>query len=336
MEQLLRELIKDPAAPKEAELQAAGDLLDDGEAKGIWILAPEKVGIDQAADVTILGWDCFNTEARARRYLGLSGVVVATRVESRETFGGGLSVDKEPGVSEAKPADDEPLPDVDVLLPFRFGLRERVPDLPWRAGTYIVDVILDTEVSNRLRFQVTPGKAAERDPAIAEFIEKQRMSASGVTDLRPAMVDGAKLPNYRKTAESLPLPDGVGISLSVDRVSVYKKGAENVLRGSFRLPVPAAYYRGGDGAAPTASVPITLVVTGNDLSGPFVAPLRVATFDTINKNAEESVVTGNFEVDLFALPELSKVVQTYWIRAYSGEVRSELVTAAVITPEMLK
>ena len=84
-------------------------------------------------------------------------------------------------------------------------------------------------------------------------------------------------------------------------------------------------------------MPINLVIAGNIMTGPFVAPLRVASFDRVDRNAAESVVTGQFEIDLFALPQTSKVPQTYSsIWAYSGEVRRTPVLAAVVTPEMLK
>ena len=124
--------------------------------------------------------------------------------------------------------------------------------------------------------------------------------------------------------------------MAAERVSIYKPGAQSILRGSFRLAVPSAFYQAGGNDTPTAVVPITLVLTGNDLVGPFVAPLRVATYDKIDKNAPESIVTGQFAVDLFALEETSKVVQTYTLRAYSGWIRSDAVLAAVITPDMLK
>ncbi len=337
MDEIVGEAGLDPRNPEAAAVERVSSLLRDRDMKGIWLASPGRLAIDQDFRVSILGFDYFDTSVRGRQYLAESGVVVATRVEGRETFAALVSNPK-PQAGPGGPVDESPLPAMSILRTFTIALRDRLRHLPWRTGSYVVDVMLGQQVSNRARFQVTAGVAAERDPAVAAFIEQQRMGASAPKDLRPAQESGGDLPNYRKTANSLPLPADIGIELAVERVSVFRPGAKSVLRGSYRLPVPSAFYRGGsgDGVSTTATVPITLVIVGNIMPGPFVAPLMVASYDRIERGALESVVTGQFEIDLFALPETSKVPQTYSIWAYSGEVRSAPATAAVVSPEMLK
>lgn len=323
--------------PSATAIDRAVTLLLQEKKKGIWLAAPARLAIDQDHDVTVLAFDCYDPSVRGYRYLSESGIVVATRIESRETFAA-LVEEPKPMDDDVVPVNEEPMPSSDAVQGFSIALRERLGGLPWRAGNYIVDVMLDKEVSNRARFQITAGIAAERDAAVAAFIEQQRSTSSAPKELRPLPEPGDAVPNYRKTANSLPLPPEVGITLAAERVSVFRPGSRNVLRGSYRLPVPAAFYRSGngDGVSATAAVPITLVVVGNIMPGPFVAPLAVASYDRIERGATESVVSGYFEIDLFALRETSKVPQTYSIWAYSGEVRSAPVLAAVVTPEMLK
>lgn len=336
MQELIQEAGLDLRNPRAEGFDKVEALLRESDKKGIWLAAPSPLAIDQDQDVTIYGFDYYANDVRGRRYLSESGVIVGTRVESRESFASLLEEQKELADPNEE-VDTTPLPHSLTVQQFRVALRERLVDLPWRSGTYLVDVMLDAQLSNRLEFRITAGKAAERDPEVAAFIEQQRAAADTPKDLYPAPSDSG-YPNFKKTADSLEVPEKEGIRLSADRVSVFKPGSSAVLRGSFRLPVPAAYYREGaaeEGAA-TAAVPITLVITGNLMTGPFVAPLRVATYDKVDKSRTESTVTGYFEIDLFALKETSKVPQTYTIWAYSGAVRSESATAAFITPEMLK
>ena len=340
MEQLLKDGGLDLRHPQEAAWRRTEELLRDSGEKRMVLFAASPLGIDVDQEINATILDSFDPSVRGRRYLSSNGFVVATRVESRETFAGLLKEEKEPSDPPpgSQPRDTSPLPSMDVVQRLSIRVRERLPELPWRAGTYLIDVIFDAQTSNRLRVTLTPGEAAAKDPEVAAYIERQRGGGEVNKEFFPAPVNGAKLPNYKADANSLPIPAAAGITLAADRVSVYKPDSHSVLKGSFRLPVPAAYYRGGtgDGGAATATVPITLVVNGNSMTGPFVSVLRVPSYDRVDKDAKESTVTGTFAVDLFALPELSKAPQTYTIRAYSGEYRSEPATAAFIRPEMLK
>jgi hypothetical protein len=331
MEQIIREAGLDLQNPTEAALKKAGSLLQSAEKKGIWLVAPSPLAIDENKDSTIFGFDYFSTRQRGQRYFRKSAVIVGTRVESRETFAQLAFEPKEKDPAKAKESsEDDRASDIDVLLRFNVRLRDRLEDLPWRAGTYIVDVLFDTETSNRARFKLTSGAAADKDPAVATFIEAQKTTAGAPRKVQPAQ--GQPYPNYHKNEKSLAIPAENDISLEAERVAIYKPDGHSVLKGSFRLPVPAAFNQ-ADG---TTVVPITLVITGNLMTGPFVSPLFIPTIDKIDPKATESVVTGQFEIDLFALKETSKVPQTYTIWAYSGDVRSAPATAAFITPEMLQ
>lgn len=310
MEQIIREAGLDLLNPRPEALQKVNALLRKEDKKGIWLAAPSPLGIDKDRDVTITGFDFYSTEKRGRKYLSESGIVVATRVESRETFAALIEEQKEPADPDTPP-DTRPIPPSESIQRFQIPLRERLPDLPWRAGTYIVDVILEPEVSNRAKFQLTSGLAAEKDPAIAEYIEQQRAASAGPQAAYPA---------DPRPAKSLEIPATNGLTLDADRVSVYRPDSKALLRGSFRVP-----------SAP-GPVPITLVMVGNIMPGPFVVPLRIPT----ERTPGAPVQTGTFEVDLFALKETSKVPQTYTIWAYHGDLRSAPAKAAFITPDMLK
>lgn len=337
MEQTIRRAGLDLRNPTTDALQKVASLLRADDKKGIWLAAPSPLAIDEDRDQKIWGFDFYDSEVRGRRFVSASGVIVATRLESRETFADLVEEPKEPADPGAAP-DTRALPRSESLLQFTVNLRERLGALPWRAGNYLVDVILDSQTSNRLHFQIRSGAAAEHDPVVAAFIDQQRATTGAPKALQPAPGLAGQWPNYRKSERSVALPAGIGVALAAERVSVYRPGAHSILRGSFRLPVPAAFYLGGagDGLAATAAVPITLVMTGNLMTGPFVVPLRVASYDRVDRRAVESTVTGYFEVDLFALPEASKVPQTYTIWAYAGETRSAPATAAIVSTDMLK
>ena len=334
MQETLFSLVRDDKHPTRDEIGAVSEALQESESRGLWIFGAKSLALDEDSEATICGWDYYDLATHGLRYVRTSGSVVLTRVESRETFAAPIAQLKTPMPSEGLDSEeDEPeMLEGDNLITFRFGLRDRLPELPWRSGTYLVDVAMDGEMSNRLKIAITPGKAAERDPAIAAYIEEQKGRSAGPLDFFPPLAEPAT-PEFRP---SLEIPWVDGISLKVNRVSVYTREARNVLQGSFRLKLPAGFYRNAEAGGPTGTVPITLVITGNDRVGPFVAPLRVPTYDPIEEDTAVTEVTGRFAVDLFALKQTAKLVQTYTIWAYSGAVRSEPVLNAIITPDMLQ
>ncbi|HEU0124301.1 MAG TPA: hypothetical protein VFQ91_27470 [Bryobacteraceae bacterium] len=333
MEQIIQEAGLDLHQPTEEALSRTGSLLKAAGKKGIWLAAPSPIGIDSALDIDITGFDVFGTREREGRYFRKTAVIVGTRVESRETFAELLFEPKEkrpkrpnpPAAQEQDQDDDDPPPNLEMVSRFSVALRSRLKQMPWRTGTYLVDVLFDDDVSNRAQFELTAGKAASKDPAVAAFIEAQKTATGEPKEIYPA--DG----NYEKTDKSLEIPAAEGIAIAAERVAVYRPDEKNILRGSYRLPVPAAFYAGE-----TATVPITLVITGNLKAGAFVVPLLIPTKDKVTAGEAVSTVTGVFEIDLFAIDRVPKVPQTYTIRAYSGAVRSEPLKAAFITPEMLK
>jgi hypothetical protein len=334
MEQIIREAGLDLRNPQTDALNRASSILQRDRMKGIWLAAPSLLGIDQDHDVSITVFDVYSTAERGNRDLSESGVVIATRVESRETFATLLAEPKAPA-NPAEQPDNTPIPAMNLTRRTNFFLRQRLDLLPWRAGTYLVDVLLDTQTSNRLEFKLTAGAAAGKDPAVAAFIEAQKAAASGPPKpLYPAA--GRDYPKFEKNEKSLEIPAENGINLSAERVAVYKPDGHSILKGGYRLAVPSSFYRDATSAPVTAAVPITLVITGNIMTGPFVVPLLLPSQEKIDADSAETVIAGQFEIDLFALSETSKVPQTYTIWAYSGAVRSQPATAAFITPEMLK
>lgn len=327
MEQIISDARLDLRHPDPQALSRAASLLTAARKMGIWLAAPSPLGIDSDTGVTLSGFDVYSTRERGDQYFRKSAVLVATRVESRETFAALLFEPKEKGVPSSPSAEpSEPEPDMTLASPFTVSLRSRLPRLPWRSGSYIVDILFQNHESNRAAFSLTPGRAADKDPAVAQFIVAQQSAPDG-KPFQPFPSGG----NYQRTEKSLEIPAEPGISLSVPRVAVYDDGKQNFLTGSFRLPAPAASFQG-----PSPVVPITLVITGNLSPSPAVVPLFIPAAGELPPNAAEAIVTGQFEIDLFALDSVPKSPQTYTIRAYSGALRSAPALAAFITPEMLK
>lgn len=334
MEKILDEAGLKLRNPQSDALENVESILKRDEKKGIWLAAASPLGIDTDRDASILVFDYYSTSERGNRYLSESGVLVGTRVESRETFAALIVEPKPPADGYEDPAGDVPLPDMTLVQRYRIPLRERLEQLPWRAGTYLVDILFDPVISNRAEFKLTAGAAAAKDEEVAAFIEARKSARGKAAEPYPAP-SGGKYPNYSRGEKAIAIPEAEGIVLEAERVAVYEPDSHSVLKGSFRLSVPSMFYKNPEGGAATAVVPITLVITGNIMTGPFVVPLRIPAEDKVDPEAAESVMTGQFEIDLFGLEETSKVPQTYTIWAYSGTHRSEPVKAAFITPEML-
>jgi hypothetical protein len=219
--------------------------------------------------------------------------------------------------------------------------RERL-DLPWRAGTYLLTLILREQVSNRVRVELGETAQAFEDEEVAKFLAaKQAKLAPPAVSPPP----GELFPTYQKRDDSPPIPDKLGIKLVADRVVVLRPDASCVLRGAFRLaprprevvkpapsPGPAAPQAGPQA---TAIIGITLLITGAKIPVASLLRLNVPSYDPIPAGAETAPVTGYFTLDLIALGALGKTPQTSFIYAFSGEVLEGPVPAALISEDML-
>ncbi len=152
-------------------------------------------------------------------------------------------------------------------------------------------------------------------------------------------------------------------AIKVEQAQESKPRPVLVLRGSFRLPALAAEIvrpqevttaevdgeeksdsgtreeeATGEQIAepkPTAVIGITLVLTGNEMPGPWKISLHVPSYDEIAPGEENPVVTGFFNVDLLTLDASIGFPQTFAIWAFSGKSVSDPVLTAIVTEEML-
>lgn len=210
-------------------------------------------------------------------------------------------------------------------------------------GRHAVTVMVREYLSNTCTLEVGPSMHAFKDDEVRRFVEARR-TVSQPPEVRwiwPPLpqISGAitralqgkpdPFPNYKQREDSPPVPDDVGVNFTIDRVAEATPGQRCLLRGAFRLPVTALERVGFDpqtgrlrevgcpGA--TAVVAIHLIATGSTLTGPFVFPLRVPSFDALEPSGD-TTATGFFNIDLFELDAMPKRAGTYFFTAFSREV----------------
>jgi hypothetical protein len=336
------------------------DTLRDSGFKGVLLVGPDEYGIDEHVTLPLMGFRVFSALERFGVSFDWSAMLVVVRVESNEVFAGRVSFVRDDYTYVAP--RERPR---DALVATQFFVRnvsERLHDFALRPGTYLSTVLLNEETSNRVRTRVTHGAAAERDPAVVEFLERHRKPEEPPKPIKPARtvlatsdaaLDSSHChPTYRAQGNSPPVPEEPGIAMSVERVVLVDQHPKSILHGSFRLPVskrnlvprtePTApnevsvpLVDVGDPDA-TAVVPISLVIVGNLYPGPTSHHLRVPSYDPVDPKANDGIVTGHFDVDLLAFDDMQRLPQTYYIWAFSGEIMAGPNLMAIVTPDMLR
>jgi len=165
--------------------------------------------------------------------LGRSGIVVAVELETGKCF---VARARDP---ELIVEPEGPPQDPGEGLAFQmFSL-----DLPReaRASLGAAEVLRDVSCyasasPTKPQTEVVRSALAYRDPAVESLRAEHRPALVPVWPPRIRVMPGA-LPHYRRTGSSPDLPAGIGVALSVDRVTVLREDARCVVRGSFRLPV---------------------------------------------------------------------------------------------------
>jgi hypothetical protein len=205
-----------------------------------------------------------------------------------------------------------------TLQPFLIDARERL-DLPWRPSTMLFTVTVRDRVSNRRLVTLGRGAGAYEDPAVQEYLEKNRKVPVPTVWPQPAHPPEV-VPAYVNVDGSPQLPNQPGIAISGDRVTELRKGARCVVRGSFLVPigkddlVPAE-----EGERHTAVVGIHLVLVGADDPMPMVRTLRVPVYGEATPG---QLASGFFTVDLLQLYTPPSQTQTYFLYLFSREVMS--------------
>ncbi len=207
--------------------------------------------------------------------------------------------------------------------------------LPLLRGDYLVTLLVMDKVSARRRVRVVESSAFE-DPAVEAFLRSQ-VAARGERP-RPFPEPGSDprsiLPLYEALDESPPLPAQPGVALSIERVNLLP-ASECVVFGSYRLPVEARHVTPAstlktEPGAPTAVIPITLLLTGSVDAAPRLARLQVPCKQPLVEVDGQAVATGHFAVDLAKLVRLGLTPQTYFVYAFAGGTLSGPVLTAFV------
>jgi hypothetical protein len=206
--------------------------------------------------------------------------------------------------------------------------------LPLAGGEYVISLLCLDKSSNQCRTKLIDS-SAYRDEAAEEYLRAYREEQLGPPRIHPEA--GKGLTAYGRQPKSPEIPAEVGIALLAQRVTVIRADRPCLLQGSFRLPVrtrpsPVEPGAGAQAQAPTAIVPIGLLLTGSVDATPVILNINAPSNAPLEKAGEEWIATGYFALDLCAHARLSGIVQTYFLYAFSGEVMSGPALAAFVNP----
>jgi hypothetical protein len=293
--------------------------------RGLYLTGVDKILLDRHDIIPFIGFRLYHTAEDAARNYHRNTIVTAVRLESGEVFAGPLF----PEELQQK-VNGPPLPPPEpgyTAMQFTFDLRSLIADFPFRQGTFVTTILLEDQCSNRIITRLSPGLATEEDPAVVEFIRKNREPPpppSAIFPPLPTFRKAAISPNYAATPQSPSLPENLGITITIDDVISAKPRRPCILRGSFSLPIERRFMVNnstdsiGDPRA-TAVVPVNLVICGDVHPGPYVLSLHIPTYTPIQPGAEHAIVTGYFEIDLFTLEYMPQLLEKYYVWALAGE-----------------
>jgi hypothetical protein len=197
----------------------------------------------------------------------------------------------------------------------KFAMWER--GAAWAPGTYALVAVAADRVSHRV--EVVVGRARSTVDPAAESVAPDSLR------VWPPPDPGGQLPHYHPLAESPALPAEPGIALVVPRV--VREGRVPI-HGSFRVRLHPRWI-----VPHGATVPVTLVLTGSEDPRPIVIPLRLPSFDRVDRASPPTTVTGRFAFDLMQLAPLAAAPQTWFLHAFSSDVSTGPVMVAVVAPD---
>jgi hypothetical protein len=313
--------------------------LDDKRFRGVLIDAPRRVDIALRDALPLLGVRKCTHEQSFDVPLAERALLVGSWLDTGEVLAGhAFQVkDPEPPIDATRPAT---FPKGESVEPFTIAARERLTDLAWRPGALALVVLLFDEKSNWVTTQLE--SSAAKDPARPGSADPHHLTRYPL----PVSPPEANDVSYHPHPSSPALPDAVGIRLAIEPSVERRHGAKAVLRGSFRLPItpadtvrprpddPELATRWHDVHDPkaTAVLPLTLVITGNDVSGPWVKPMQIPVQSRLVRAGPQEVGTGFFSVDLLDGPEGLGLHQTYVIWAVHRGVISEPSKTSLVPP----
>ncbi len=309
----------------------------DAEDTTLQLDAPREASVDQRKTLPFAVLYVRTLHEAAQVDLERALILVAVRHEDNVAFvGPALRTDKKPA---RETVENPPKPGLEGS----FSVADAAAQLgiPWSRGTFTLGALIRERRSNPCQTRIGALSTDFRDDAVEAYVETRREVRDATPPdavwpplpvIRGAIdraLDGGidPFPNYRHREGSPEVPDAVGISFTVDRVAEPGEGRRCVLRGSFRLPATGVervpfnpetgrlVEVGAPGA--TAVVKIHLIATGTRVVGPVVLPLRVPSFDPVASDG--GLVTGFFNIDLFAVSGVQQSPGTYFFTAFSRD-----------------
>jgi len=284
---------------------------------GLLVDLPRTVALGKRGTVPLVGWYVRTFREDGQRDLEGQAVAVAVDLRTGELRAALALAGGKPRPQPAPTDGQDPGDGVRSEM-FETDLR-RVLDLPPRPGRYAAAVILNDWVSNVVTTTLVDGAPADD------------ARADGRATAWPPAAAGDDLPDYRRRPDSPAVPDGVAIVLAAARE--VPAGGPLVIRGSFRLPLPAherIAARDQTGVSgPRAVLPIALVVTGTEDPGPFPVELRVPVYAVDGDQA-----IGHFAVDLVTLGRLPHAPTSYFVHAFSRGVAAASVRIAMVAGDV--
>ncbi len=226
-------------------------------------------------------------------------------------------------------------------ITYRLDLRRQFPEFPWEAGEICSRVILWNLRSNEVVTRIEGNEV--HDPEVAVFLESKRQAVRASPEVDPDWGEWGfcafELP------ESPPLPDEPGIRLKGARITVGTDDAKLLLHGSFHLPAPGRFqtglppvdpeFVGPHLPRPTAVLPIGILLMGDESSLPLLLQMKAPSFDAIDPDEPEPLVTGHFRLDLCQALPIDRF-QTYAVHAVAGKSLSDPILMAWVNPRLLE
>jgi len=323
---------------------------------GVQLEGPRQVLLKTPLVIPLTGGRRCSIGDNRRRSLEKQAIVVAVDMDTGQLFAG-PAFKQQHSLNRRTPPVGRHLPGGMMTRRFSIDLKNRIPRLPFRPAVYAVSIILFKRRSNTIITRLVSGNP---DPEVVRFIRRFRCKTYPEA-ISP--VPGSPYPRYGDRATQV--PEAVGITIRADDAHGPRQGAKLIVRGGFRLPVHPWQLAGPRWSAPdpvvqrvgqsamshrygcdgllkeigradvgdpgaTAILPITLLLTGNELSGPWQLPLRVPTHDVIRSAAKLSPVTGTFSVDMLSLPGTVCIPQKYALWAFYGSVVSNVCEVRLV------
>lgn len=278
--------------------------------RGLLIDAPQHVITSAHADIPVVGYFARSLRDDLVINQEQSMLVVAVDLDSfLVRVGPAFQRDKAPvptaNSNRAAPADGM------TVNAFEFDLRLAL-ELPYTSARFHVTTLLRDFVSNGAIINVTHSSSTEAPIAPIVF------------DTTP---DRRGLPDYHRRTHSPALPKQDGIDFKIVNT---RNGPE--MRGSYRVTVPRNLIIGNPSsrvrltspkhAKPTAIVPISFVVTGHEIAGPWVLTVNAPSYEPIDNPSEQLQANGYFTLGPKQLANFPQQAATYYVTAFAGPVQA--------------